>query len=89
MKYELAKRNAFRGGETVAWNIFGSYEWQMGRHRQGGNSMLNSFEVGSSLNFELPRFAFPFVATPSALPRHHEVCPGGQYEEPFRILPYA
>lgn len=62
VKYELAKRNAFRGGETVAWNIFGSYEWQLGRHRQGGNGMLNSFELGSSLNFELPRFAFPFVA---------------------------
>lgn len=62
VKYELAKRNAFRGGETVSWNIFGSYEWQFGRHRNGGNSMLNSFEVGSSLNFELPRFAFPFVA---------------------------
>ena len=62
VKYELAKRNAFRGGETVSWNIFGSYEWQFGRHRNGGNSMLNSFEVGSSLNFELPRFAFPFVS---------------------------
>lgn len=62
VKYELAKRNAFRGGETVSWNIFGGYEWQLGRHRQGGNSMLNSFEVGSALNLELPRFAFPFVS---------------------------
>lgn len=62
VKYELAKRNAFRGGETVAWNIFGSYEWQLGRHRKGGNSMLNSFEVGSALNFEIPRFVFPFVS---------------------------
>lgn len=61
VKYELAKRNAFRGGETVAWDIFGSYEWQLGRHRGGAGSMLNSFEVGTSLNFEIPRFAFPFI----------------------------
>lgn len=62
VKYELAKHNAFHAGETVSWNIFGSYEWQFGRHRNGGNSLLNSFELGSSANLELPRFYFPFVS---------------------------
>lgn len=62
VRYELAKRNAFRGGETVAWDIFGSYEWQLGRRRNQTGGLLNSFELGSSLKFEIPRFAFPFIS---------------------------
>lgn len=62
VRYELAKRNAFHGGETVSWDIFGSYEWQLGRRHSAGNGLLNSFELGSSLNFEVPRFAFPFIS---------------------------
>lgn len=60
VRYELAKRNAFHGGETVAWDITGSYEWQLGRRRNTeSNGLLNSFELGTSLKFEIPRFVFP------------------------------
>lgn len=62
IRYELAKRNAFRGGETVAWDIYGSYEWQLGRRSTDTGGLLNSFELGSSLKFEIPRFAFPFIS---------------------------
>lgn len=62
VRYELAKRNAFGSGETVAWDIFGSYEWQLGRRHNVGNGILNSFELGSSLNFEVPRFMFPGIS---------------------------
>lgn len=62
VRYELAKRNAFRGGETVAWDIFGSYEWQLGRRSTNTGGLLNSYELGSSLKFEIPRFAFPFIS---------------------------
>lgn len=60
--YELAKRNAFRGGEKVSFKIFGSYEWQTGAGAQGSNSLLNSYELGTKLSFEFPRFVFPGIS---------------------------
>lgn len=62
VSYELAKRNAFRGGEKVSFKIFGSYEWQTGAGAKGGNSLLNSFELGTQLALEFPRFVFPGVS---------------------------
>lgn len=59
--YELAKHNAFRGGETVAWKLLGNYEWQMGGGRNGGNSLLNSYEVGTELSFKFPRLMAPWL----------------------------
>lgn len=62
VSYELAKRNAFRGGEKVSFKIFGSYEWQTGAGAKGGNSLLNSFELGTQLALEFPRFVFPGIS---------------------------
>lgn len=52
ISYELAKRNAFRGGEKVAWKIFGQYEWNIGKE---GGKELNSYELGSELSLTFPR----------------------------------
>lgn len=62
VSYELAKRNAFRGAEKVSFKIFGSYEWQTGAGAQGGNSLLNSYELGTQLAFKFPRFVFPGIS---------------------------
>lgn len=62
ISYELAKRNAFRGGEKVSFKIFGSYEWQTGAGSQGHNSLLNSYEIGTQLAFKFPRFVLPGVS---------------------------
>lgn len=62
VSYELAKRNAFRGGEKVSFKIFGSYEWQTGKGTQGRNSLLNSYELGTELAFKFPRFVFPGIS---------------------------
>ncbi len=63
VSYELAKRNAFRGGEKVSFKLFGSYEWQTGT---GGshsrNSLLNSYEIGTQLALKYPRFMFPGIS---------------------------
>ncbi len=58
--YSIAKRNAFGGGEKVSFKLFGSYEWQM-HAGGGGNSLLNSYELGTDLSLEFPRFIFPGV----------------------------
>ncbi len=63
ISYELAKRNAFRGGEKVSFKIFGSYEWQTGSgNSDGRNSLLNSYELGTELAFKFPRFVFPGIS---------------------------
>lgn len=62
VSYELAKRNAFRGAEKVSFKVFGSYEWQTGAGSQGGNSLLNSYELGTQLAFAFPRFVFPGIS---------------------------
>lgn len=61
VSYGISKRNAFRGGEKVSFKIFGSYEWQMRSGKGGGNSLLNSYELGTELSFDFPRFMMPFV----------------------------
>ena len=61
LAFGLAKRNAFRGGEKVTFRIYGSYEWQTGRHHGGNSDLFNSYELGTSLSFDFPRFIFPGV----------------------------
>ena len=59
ISFGLSKRNAFGGGEKVSFKLFGSYEWQTGAGRDGGNSLLNSYELGTELSFDIPRFVVP------------------------------
>ena len=59
VSFGLAKRNAFGGGEKVSFKLFGSYEWQTGARRGTGNSLLNSYELGTELSFDIPRFLIP------------------------------
>ena len=61
ISFGLSKRNAFGGGEKVGFKLFGSYEWQTGAGRAGGNSLLNSYELGTELTFEMPRFVCPYL----------------------------
>ncbi len=60
--YNIAKRNAFGGGERVSFKIFGSYEWQMHSGSSERNSLLNSYELGTELAMEFPRFILPGVS---------------------------
>ncbi len=61
LAYSLSKRNAFGGAEKVTWKLFGSYEWQLGGNSEGGNSLMDSYELGTQLSVELPRFVAPFI----------------------------
>ena len=66
----VTKRNAFRGGEKVDFNIFGSYEWQTGHNIEGSSTGVNSYEYGGAASIEFPRLFIPrirrfrFVTTP-------------------------
>ena len=60
-KISLAKRNVFRGGETLKLTLSGSYEWQMGNQIEGKASVINSWEIGADLSLNFPRLYFPFL----------------------------
>lgn len=62
LSYSMNKHNAFRGGETVSFKIFGSYEWQLGSSSKSNKSLLNSYELGAKLSFHFPRFYAPFIS---------------------------
>lgn len=62
LSYSMNKHNAFRGGETVSFKIFGSYEWQLGSSSGKDKSLLNSYQLGAQLSFHFPRFYAPFIS---------------------------
>ena len=53
--FSMSKQNAFRGAETLALKVWGSYEWQTGANMHGRSSLINSYEYGASLNLTYPR----------------------------------
>ena len=61
LAYSISKRNAFGGAEKVTWKLFGSYEWQLGGDANADNSLMDSYEMGTQLSVELPRFVAPFI----------------------------
>lgn len=56
--FSLTRRNAFKGGELLGFQLKGSYEWQTGK-RQGNSSKVNSYEIGASSTLTIPFVLFP------------------------------
>lgn len=54
----VVRRNAFRGGEKLSFNLKGSYEWQTGHRADGTSSKFNSYEYGADVSLEMPRLLF-------------------------------
>ena len=61
-KISLAKRNLFRGGETLKLTLSGSYEWQTDNKLQGKAAVVNSWEAGADLSLHFPRLYFPLLS---------------------------
>ena len=53
--FSMSKQNAFRGAETLALKVWGSYEWQTGANMHGRSALINSYEYGVSTNLTYPR----------------------------------
>ena len=60
-KVSLAKRNVFRGGETLKLTLSGSYEWQTDDKVEGKAAVVNSWEIGADVSLDFPRLYFPFL----------------------------
>ena len=57
----LSRNNLFRGGETLKFSLFGSYEWQTDSDVRGKESVINSWEIGSNVSLTFPRIFFPLI----------------------------
>ena len=60
-KVTLSRNNLFRGGETLKFSLFGSYEWQTDDNVRGREAVINSWEIGSNVSLTFPRLFFPLV----------------------------
>ncbi len=59
LTFALKKKNAFRRAELLSFKIFGSYEWKTNLEKDQKGALLNSYEVGTKISLDIPRFAFP------------------------------
>ncbi len=60
-KVTLAKKNVFRGAETLKLSLTGSYEWQTDKRVKGRAATVNSWEIGADVSLNFPRLFFPIV----------------------------
>ena len=60
-KVSLAKRNVFRGVETLKLTLSGSYEWQTDDKIEGKASVVNSWEIGTNVSLNFPLLYFPLL----------------------------
>lgn len=58
----LTKRNAFRGGEKLDFNLHGSHEWQTIHGSNGNSRKINSYEYGGDMALSFPRIITPWNA---------------------------
>lgn len=60
-KISIARRNVFRGGETLKLTLTGSYEWQTDKNVKGRAAVINSWEMGADVSLTFPRLFFPII----------------------------
>ena len=60
-KITLAKKNVFRGGETLKLSLTGSYEWQTDDNVKGRAAVVNSWEMGADVSLTFPRLFLPII----------------------------
>ena len=59
MSLALKKKNAFKRAELLSFKIFGSYEWKTNLEKNQSGALFNSYEAGTKVSLDIPRFAFP------------------------------
>lgn len=60
-KISLARKNVFRGGETLKVSLTGSYEWQTDKNVKGRAAVINSWEMGADVSLSFPRLFIPGI----------------------------
>lgn len=63
LSFALKKKNAFRRAETLSFKIFGSYEWKTNLEKDQSGALFNSYELGTKVSLDVPRFILPGMNT--------------------------
>ena len=58
--FSLTRKNFLRLGANLSLQLKGSYEWQTSSTVEGDNSVMNSYELGTSLSLDFPRLRLPW-----------------------------
>lgn len=58
--FKLTRKNFKRMGADLTWEVRGSYEWQTNSTVEGNSSVMNSYELGTSLSLDFPRLMLPW-----------------------------
>lgn len=58
--FSLTRKNFLRMGADLSWEVKGSYEWQTNSTVDGDNTVMNSYELGTSLSLDFPRLILPW-----------------------------
>jgi outer membrane protein assembly factor BamA len=59
--FSLSRKNFRRMGASLNLELRGSYEWQTSSTVDGESSVMNSYELGTSLSLEFPRLVLPWI----------------------------
>ena len=58
--FTLARNNLLRTASRLTWEVYGSYQWQTRRMAGQGSSVMNSYEIGTSVAIDCPRIVLPW-----------------------------
>lgn len=58
--FSLTRKNFMRMGADLSLQVKGSYEWQTNSTVEGENTVMNSYELGTSLSLDFPRLMLPW-----------------------------
>ena len=58
--FSLTRKNFMRMGADLSLQVKGSYEWQTNSTVEGDNTVMNSYELGTSLSLDFPRLMLPW-----------------------------
>ncbi|MDY3063473.1 MAG: BamA/TamA family outer membrane protein [Bacteroidaceae bacterium] len=59
LSFALKKKNAFKRAELLSFKLFGSYEWKTNLEKNQKGALFNSYEVGTKVSLDIPRFILP------------------------------
>ena len=57
--FKIRKNNFASMGASLNFDIYGSYEWQASSTVDGEKTIMNSYEMGTSLSLDFPRLILP------------------------------
>jgi len=86
--FSLSHANVFKGAERLSIELRGGFEWQRKRRAQAYALGYNSYEIGSKVSLDFPRFIFPLGLQPKPNRHTPHTLANVSYSEVKRVQNY-